>query len=259
MASLERSSQPVSRASVAISSIEFGPPVADRASVEPTPSADTLKFYLLTEAASRSWAAIARSLASGAGEVFWIGGPAGVGKTHFLNYVMALEERAAAVQGRCAILRLGFETVAEPSELERRMVDLLAREIGAGDVGAMLWRRLHGAEALGLALEQAHRVGIRAISVAIDLGATDAESWDDYFAELARVAERSRQVAFNVYVGSRMRPPATATALQVAPADGAEAMLAALARTRQVVDEPAAAALYDGSDLGGFAPAAIFP
>ena len=48
-------------------------------------------------------------------------------------------------------------------------------------------------------------------------------------------------------------------ALEVAPADGGERMLAALARARRVVDEAAAAALYDGADIGGFEPRAIFP
>ncbi|HVA40369.1 MAG TPA: hypothetical protein VNF49_06875, partial [Candidatus Binataceae bacterium] len=128
-----------------------------------------------------------------------------------------------------------------------------------GDAGAMLWRRLHGGEALGVAFEQAHRVGIRAISVAIDFGPTEAAAWDDYFAELARVAARDRQVAFNVYVAARTRAPASAMALEVASANGAERMLAALARTRRVVDEAAVAALYDGADLGGFEPRAIFP
>ena len=73
----------------------------------------------------------------------------------------------------------------------------------------------------------------------------------DYFAELARVAAHGRQVAFNVYVAARSRAPAGAVALETAPADGAERMLAALARTRRVVDEAGAAAWYAGADLGG--------
>ena len=43
-------------------------------------------------------------------------------------------------------------------------------------------------------------------------------------------------------------------ALEVAPADGGERMLAAVARARRVVDEAAVAALYDGVDIGGFEP-----
>src|SRR5271156_2600790 len=144
------------------SSIEFGPSLADRASLESVPGAGTVEFYLLTEAANRSWAAISARLASGVGAVFWISGPAGAGKTHFLNYVLALEERAGTSKGRRAIVRLGLEARAGVYDLEQRMFELLAREIGAGDAGAKLWRRLHGGEALGVAFEQARRVGVRA-------------------------------------------------------------------------------------------------
>ena len=238
---------------------EVGPPLEDRVSLESVASAGTVDFYLLTEAAHAAWAAISASLASGAGAIFWIGGPAGAGKTHFLNYMMALEERASTTKGRRVIVRFGLEARAGAYDLEQRMFELLAREIGAGDAGAMLWRRLRGGEALGVAFEQAHRVGIRAISVAIDFGATDTAAWDDYFGELARVAARDRQIAFNVYVAARTRPPASAIALEVAPANRRERMLAALARVRRIVDEAAIAALYDGAELGGFAPWAIFP
>jgi hypothetical protein len=223
------------------------------------PGAGTVDFYLLTEAANRAWAAISASLAAGAGAVFWIGGPAGAGKTHFLNYVLALEERAGTSKGRRAIVRLGLETRARVDDLEQRMFDLLAREISAGEAGSMLWRRLHGGEALGVAFEQAHRVGIRGISVAIDFGVTDAAAWDDYIAELARAAARNRQIAFNVYAAARTRAPAGAMALEVAPADGEERILAAMARARRVVDEAAVETLYDGADIGGFEPRAIFP
>jgi hypothetical protein len=242
--------------------IEFGPPVEDRALLGSVPGAGSVEFYLLTEAASHAWATISASLAAGVGAVFWIGGPAGAGKTLFLNYLLALEERAATAQGRRAIVRLGLEAGAGAYDLEQRMFDLLAREIGVGDAGAMLWRRLHGGEALGVAFEQAHRVGIRAITIAIDFGAAEASAWDDYFAELARVAARDRQVAFNVFVAARTRAPASAIALEIDAADGAERVLAALARTRRVVDEAGAAALYDGAGLGGsggFEPRAICP
>jgi hypothetical protein len=143
MAVHERARQPIESGGL----IEFGPPVADRVSLESAPGAGTIEFYLLTEAASRAWAAISASLASGTGAIFWIGGPSGAGKTHFLNYVMALEERAGTAKGRRAIVRLGLEAGAGAYDLEQRMFDLLAREIGAGDAGAMLWRRLHGGEA----------------------------------------------------------------------------------------------------------------
>jgi len=259
MAATERAPQPGDLPGSLATLIEFGPPVADRIALEAAPSAGVIDFYLLTEAATRAWGAISASQTSNVSRVLWVSGPAGVGKTHFLNYVMALEERAATKKGRRAIIRLALGAHARAYDLEQRMFESLAREIGGGDAGAMLWRRLHGGEALGVAFEQAYRVGIRAIVVAIDFGAGDAAAWDGYFAELARVAARSRDVAFNVYVAARSRAPASAVALEVAPADGRERMLAALARARRVIDEAAAVALYDGRDTGRFDPRAICP
>jgi len=259
MAATERAPQPGDLPGSLATLIEFGPPVADRIALEAAPSAGVVDFYLLTEAATRAWGAISASQTSNVSRVLWVSGPAGVGKTHFLNYVMALEERAATKKGRRAIIRLALGAHARAYDLEQRMFESLAREIGGGDAGAMLWRRLHGGEALGVAFEQAYRVGIRAIVVAIDFGAGDAAAWDGYFAELARVAARSRDVAFNVYVAARSRAPASAVALEVAPADGRERMLAALARARRVIDEAAAVALYDGRDTGRFDPRAICP
>jgi hypothetical protein len=255
MATHSRVSQPINGAGL----IELGPPAAERAPLESAPGADVVEFYFLTEAANRAWAAISARLASGTGAVFWIGGPAGAGKTHFLNYVLALEERAGITRGRRAIVRLGLEARGEVYDVEQRMFELLAREIGSGDAGATLWRQLHGGEALGVAFEQAHRVGLRAISVAIDFGASDAVGWDGYIAELARAAALNRQVAFNLYVAARTRAPAGAIALEVAPAGVGERILAAVARSRRILDETTVAALYDGTDLGAVEPHTIFP
>ena len=191
MGVIERAPQPDSDSGLGGNQIDFGPPVVDRASLESAPGAGTVEFYLLTEAGNRAWAAVSARLASDKGALFWIGGPAGAGKTHFLNYVMALEERAGTANGRRAIVRLALETRAGAYDLEQRMFELLAREIGAGDAGAMLWRRLHGGAALSVAFVQAHRVGLRAISVAMDFGAADTAAWDDYFTEVARAAARS--------------------------------------------------------------------
>src|SRR6516165_10233380 len=96
MAATERAPQPVNPPGSLANVIEFGPPVADRIALESAPSAATIDFYLLTEAATRAWGAISASQTSNVSRIFWVSGPAAAGKTHFLNYVMALEERAAA-------------------------------------------------------------------------------------------------------------------------------------------------------------------
>src|ERR1700693_4998931 len=73
---------------------EVGPSLEDRVSLESVASAGTVDFYLLTEAAHSAWAAISARLASGAGVVFWIGGPAGAGKTPFLHLLEGVGARA---------------------------------------------------------------------------------------------------------------------------------------------------------------------
>jgi len=239
--------------------IRLGPPVEERVSLKDAPSESAVEFYFLTDAASRAWTAISASLASGKGAVFWIAGPAGAGKTHFLNYLLALEQKTARARGRCSVFRLEIDSRAGAYDLEQRMFDSLAREIGVGDAGATLWRRLHGAEALGLALEQASRVGIRAITIAIDFGAADASAWNSYFAEMTQAAKSSRNVTLEVFVAARTRAPEYCFALEVGPADGEERVSAALARARRIADPSAAAEFRAGADFSGFDPRAIFP
>jgi hypothetical protein len=238
---------------------ELGPPMVERASLESVPSAGSVEFYFLTAAAERAWAATNAARTRGAGALFWIGGPAGAGKTHFLNYVLALEERAGAGAGRRANVRVEAEGCARADALEQRLLEGLARALGGNGPEAALWRRIRGAQALEIALDHARRVGIRAVSVAIDLGTADPAAADKYFAELARSIAAPRALAFNLFVAARAAAPVDALALEVAPANDDERILAAMARARRVLDVEAAAALYRGVDCGGLEPRAIFP
>ncbi len=256
MAINERVSQP---AAAGERTIEIGPPVADRVTLDAAPLRSSVEFYFLTRAASRAWAVINAGLKAGGGAIFWVCGPSGTGKTHFLNYVLAMEERAANERMRHAMIRLNLESAVQADDLGQRMLDLLSREIGIADTGGALWRRLQGGESLALALGQAGRMGFRAIDIAFDFGTVDASSYHDYLLELARAAARNRQVLFNIYVAARTPAPADAVALPVAAEGDAEAMAAALARARRVIDPAAIAALYDGVDLGAFHAPAIFP
>jgi hypothetical protein len=237
---------------------ELGPPMAERATLELEPSAAAVEFYLLTAAAERAWAAI-NDRREERGALFWIHGPAGAGKTHFLNYVLALEERAGANAGRRAIVRLPAADGARVGALEQRLLDGLAREIGAAGHETALWRRMRGAPALGLALGHARRVGIRSVSIALDLGTADPAEMRDYFDELVRSVGANRGLALKVFVATRAAPCEGVRGLEVAPANDKERVLAALARARRVIDHRAAVALYDDVDRGGFEPEAIFP
>ncbi len=239
--------------------VELGPPVADKIALEPKPGVSIVEFYFLTDAAHRAWQTINATLASGRGALFWISGSPGVGKTHFLNYVLALEGRTATTAGRRAIVRLDLQSRVSADEVGRRLFDALANAIGAEGRTTALWRRMRGAEALDVALGQARRVGIRSATVALDLGDATTTVPGDYFAELARAAAASSQVCFNVFVAARAPAPAGAQALDVGPAGADERMLAALARAHRVVDESAAASLYRNVDSAGFERSAIFP
>jgi len=77
--------------------IELQPPAAERLELETAPRAETVQSFVLTRAAERSWQSINRHLGEPHGALFWIGGPAGCGKTHFLNYVLALAMRAGSL------------------------------------------------------------------------------------------------------------------------------------------------------------------
>src|SRR5260370_6942950 len=74
--------------------IEPGPEVVDRMALANAPDRLTVACYWMTRGAQRAWQAINHQLEDPHGALFWIGGPAAAGKTHFLNYVIALGLRA---------------------------------------------------------------------------------------------------------------------------------------------------------------------
>jgi hypothetical protein len=100
--------------------VEIGPEVAERMPLEKEPAAATVATYVFTRGASRAWEAINGHLAAGRSALFWITGPAGAGKTHFLNYVLALSARAGA---------LGAETARYLTQPVEITGDLTAAEI----------------------------------------------------------------------------------------------------------------------------------
>ncbi len=87
------SASDVGRPSVARRLFELDPLPTERLKLETAPRVDTVASFVFTRAAERSWEVLNQHLAANEGAVFWIGGPAGCGKTHFLDYVIALESR----------------------------------------------------------------------------------------------------------------------------------------------------------------------
>ncbi|HEY6420314.1 MAG TPA: hypothetical protein VIX59_15060 [Candidatus Binataceae bacterium] len=244
--------------------IELQPPAAERLELETAPRAETVQSFVLTRAAERSWQSINRHLGEPHGALFWIGGPAGCGKTHFLNYVFALATRAgslAAEPSRHLICGLEVAGRARSPEVEACLLDVLARQIGGDQQSALMWREMRGAGALNVALEAARRTGVRALTVAIDFSLSPPELAADYFATLAEVAARMRAVKFTVLAAGRGRAPELARVLEVAPRDSAEEIATALRRVRRLraVAQAALDDFYQGIDTGGLTADAIFP
>ncbi len=240
----------------------IAPPVVERLALEKKPRAITVSSYFPTRAARRALQRINRELSERTGKVFWISGPAGAGKTHFLNYVLALEERAGSPQtsnGRR--MTFGLETPGQVrgAEVEAHVLEALAARLSRDTRGGSVWREMRGPQALKVALEQARRVGFVAVTGAIDFGVGDPSDAAEYVATLSEVAASFKTVKFSVIAASRPpAPKAKALPLQVAPADAAEAAAAAVNRVRILSDHAA----RDFGQLAGDEPsglATIFP
>lgn len=213
---------------------------------EAEPKAQTVGCYVLTDAATRAWEVINRGASSAAGSFFWIGGPAGVGKTHFLNYVLSLERSTgarSADEERCLTLTLAASSGAGPAQLEAALLERLARELGSDKRTTALWRGLGNAEGLRIALSEAHRLGVRRLTLAVDLGDCDPSPAFDYLKAVAAIIKSSRPLPAMMLVAGRSRAPDYAVSLDVAPHGEQEAMLAGVARARELM--PAAHELID--------------
>jgi hypothetical protein len=238
----------------------FGQPAPERMALETNPGAAVLSSYVVTEAAQRALAAINQTSAPG-GILFWVSGPAGVGKTHFLNYVLALEQHAASLaveHGRAATFAIELEN---PARLESQVLTALADALSSDGRKIPMWRRMEGADALKVALEQAHRVGFAAVTGVIDFGAADSACAAEYVGALAHAVVESKHVKFEVIAASRQSAPTDAIAIDVAPANSDE-MLSVAVRRARILHEDAAdcvAAYYQGFALGKLDPASVFP
>ena len=201
---------------------ELEPPAPERLELQTSPRVSTVASYVFTRAAERSWEVLNQHLEGPQGGVFWISGPAGCGKTHFLDYVIALQRRAGALDAQnlrrlvCGLELAGKITGAE---VEMFLLSVLAEQIGGNQRSGDLFRQLRGAAALNVALETAWRTGVRSVTVAIDFGTSSCEATADFFAMLAGVAASFRQVKFTVIAASRAAVPHPTRALLVAPRD----------------------------------------
>jgi hypothetical protein len=244
---------------------EIEPPAPERLELEMTPRLATVASFVFTRAAERSWEVLNQHLAEPEGGVFWIGGPAGCGKTHFLDYVIALQKRAGALDAQNSRrLVCGLELTGRLSaeEVELFLLSVLAEQIGNAPRSAVdLFRHMRGAAALNVGLETARRTGIRAITVAIDFGTSQVESPAGLLAMLAQVAASCRHVKFTVIAAGRAMAPEATRPLAVAPFDANEETTVAVRRARRLLEDAGLDAdrAYAGIDTAGLSPDAIFP
>jgi hypothetical protein len=245
-------------------SISLQPAPPERMELEIASSPRTVSSFIHSRTSEQSWATVNKLMAEPAGAVLWIGGPAGCGKTHFLNYILALAAKAGSLESQALRhVTCGFELIGRTlaTEMETNVLDVLAEAFGGTRTQASLWREVRGGSAVMVALEQARRIGIRAVTLAIDFGLTEVEPAAPYFTTLAEVAASCKLVKLNVVAAGRGAAPSGAQPLPVAPQDSAEAVRIALARVREI--NPLAAVpiaeAYQGVELGKDSPHEIFP
>ncbi len=246
--------------------IRLGPAVAERMALGAKPTEEIASCYVLTRAANAAWERLNRHLSDDAGAIFWIGGSAGTGKTHFLNYVLALNERAGALSSeetRRISLGLDVERSLKAAELEARLLEALARALGGNQRAATLWREMGGGgDALNVALSQAHRSGVRAVMLAIDFGETDPLGGGfEYIETLAGVAAGMKHLKFTVLAAGRVAAPKAAIALDIACASHDEELAVAVGRARQLRDQTqlVLGSFYKSVEPAALTPEEIFP
>jgi hypothetical protein len=243
--------------------VEIGPEVAERMPLAKEPAAATVATYVLTRGASRAWEAINGHLAGGRGALFWISGPAGAGKTHFLNYVLALSARAGALSAETArYLTLPVEITGDvaAAEIERLILDLVGAALAGENHAPALWRQMRGAEALTIALDSARRQGVKGITLALDLGLGESAGVIEILTMLAQVARTCKSLRLIVVVAGRGETPPVAPAFDATPQAG-EAIPVAVGRARRLDDSALRKVdgLYRNLDDGTWDTRAIYP
>lgn len=219
--------------------IKIGPEVAERMTLESAPDAATVGCFVLTGGARLAWAAINQQLGGSHGGFFWINGGGGTGKTHFLNYIIALSSRAGSLSveaGRHLVLAVEISGPAATTDVDRMVVDAVAKEL-TGDKRADLWQTMKGAEALRLALESARRQGVKTVTAAIDFGSTSSEPAAAYLNSIAEMARSLKHPQLIVIAAARNKAAegAPAQTFTVAP-EADEVMAVAIGRARRLED-----------------------
>jgi hypothetical protein len=212
--------------------IRLMPPAPDRAELETSANSDVVRSYYLTRAAENALGEIFADRE----RLYWIAGDSGTGKTHFLSYVIALEQRAGrppARGGRQIVCSL--EVMGDPSaaEINRYVATAIAhRASDAHNVTRIFAGNVKDA------LAQAARVGIERVVVGIDFGAGDPSKSREFFQNISVGRECAASAALTIIAAARSPAAVGAANLHVAATDDRESMLAAITRARIFGDKP---------------------
>lgn len=215
--------------------------------------------YVPSRAAVRTLSLLTQRRDCETGEFVWLHDAPGHGKTHFLNYYLALRRSAQHPHpgGRELILALDYSTSRRPAQLEHDLLAALVLGLGGGHTATAMWPRIGAQAAFEVVLEEAWRAGVWAITVAIDFGLTDVPA---SAAKLVQVARASRRPCL-VVVAAGVRPaPPHARVAAVGPCGAAQKLAAGVGRARRL--EPLWTErdhLYRGIEIAPFAREEIFP
>lgn len=186
--------------------IELNQEIVDRANLTRGLPPGVVDYYVMTRGAARAWAAVNRQLPDRHGALFWIGGPAGSGKTQFVNYVLALSERAAALHESGRHLTLAFPSANQMPDLSRAIAEAIVGELGANSDSIKLWRKLDGSDVLRVVLDQAKRQGVVGLTVAIDFGDAELNPQSPVLAVLIQLAVSGLTPKMTVIAAGRSNP-----------------------------------------------------
>ena len=244
--------------------VAIGPEIPERMPLESVPGAATVESLVLTRGAQSAWEAINRQLNETHGALFWIGGATGTGKTHFLNYVAALDRRAGSLSAEPARnLTLVIEIAgrARAADVDSLVLQFFARELtGDSRKAPLLWQQMRGAEALSMALEQARRQGVRTVTAIIDFGATDARPAAATLQALVDLASTLNHPKLTVLAAGRGDAPDHARIFSVAP-EADETITVAIGRARRLEDTAQRMVddAYRGLESDEYDPRAVYP
>jgi hypothetical protein len=245
--------------------IEITAAIPDRLQLTDGPDSDAVSYFVMTRAAEHAWTAINQQLSKRSGALFWIGGPPSTGKTHFLNYVLALDSRTgglAARTGRRLSLGIAAPALRSAEDLERGIIDMIRGTLGSGDRTIVaLSRQLQGGDALRVTLDQAKRQGVNAITIAIDCASADIGDAIPCFEMLARLACAMHDPQLIVVVAARSETPCPDGRAFTVGAAPDEAAAVGIGRARRL-DEPTLPAIadaYAGLEVTGSRARQIFP